>query len=406
MARAVVGLALQALDQGSAAAADHVVSELVTHPDLVDHPGAVDRAVEEILGDVLGKLWENGWQPADVARVVRRRLEPVHTDLLRMAVTVQARRYAADTLDARWRSQLDELAWRDDPLTAGTYLGLGGPLDRASLLRDAVTLLHTTARLPALEQIAPPPGTPGAAARSGAAAAVDVDDRLLERIRLLLAKAESTDYPAEAETFTAAAQSLMARHSIDAAVLAASAAGPSDGPAAVRVGIDPPYEGPKASLLNVVAQANRGRVVWSSSLGFATVVGFPADLRAIEGLFTSLLVQATRAMTHAAAEAGAGSRSRSRSFRTAFLEGFAHRIGERLVEAAQAEVDKAVTAAGGSLLPVLASRDAAVAAAVDDLFPKLVRKTRTIRDGAGWTAGRGAADLATLHGHTAAVEDR
>src|SRR5690606_29427780 len=79
----------------------------------------------------------------------------------------------------------------------------------------------------------------------------DVDSRILERVRMLLAKAESTTFAAEAETFTAGAQALMARHRIDAALLAAEQGSESTegGPHGRRIGIDTPYDGPKASLL-------------------------------------------------------------------------------------------------------------------------------------------------------------
>ena len=40
-------------------------------------------------------------------------------------------------------------------------------------------------------------------------------EKILERVKRLLAKAEATDFPAEAETFTEAAHKLMARHCID-----------------------------------------------------------------------------------------------------------------------------------------------------------------------------------------------
>jgi hypothetical protein len=50
------------------------------------------------------------------------------------------------------------------------------------------------------------------------------DRRMLDRVRALLAKAESTEFPKEAEALSARAQELMARHRIDRALLAALAA--------------------------------------------------------------------------------------------------------------------------------------------------------------------------------------
>ena len=95
----------------------------------------------------------------------------------------------------------------------------------------------------------------------------------------------------------------MAKYSIDHALLAAET-GRTEEPGGRRIAVDNPYEAPKASLLQTVAQANRCRVVWSKELGLVTVIGFPADLDAVELLFTSLLVQANSAMLRAGGEAG------------------------------------------------------------------------------------------------------
>lgn len=46
-----------------------------------------------------------------------------------------------------------------------------------------------------------------------------MSDKLLKKIEMMLRKAESTPYPAEAETFMAAAEKLMLRHGIDRAML-------------------------------------------------------------------------------------------------------------------------------------------------------------------------------------------
>src|SRR5438552_3000516 len=59
----------------------------------------------------------------------------------------------------------------------------------------------------------------------------------------------------------------------------------------------------------------------------------PADLDAVELLFTSLLVQANAAMIRAGGKKDEYGRSRTRSFRQSFLVPYAIRIGERLAEA-------------------------------------------------------------------------
>jgi hypothetical protein len=282
--------------------------------------------------------------------------------------------------------------------------------DWVTVIALAVEVLALVNGLTTLEQLGPVPGTarPPANGSKGGRASADsaepdsappVDERMLSRIRQLLAKAEATQFPAEAEALTAAAQERMARYSIDAAMLAATAVDNKDQPGGRRIGIDNPYESAKAVLLNAVANANRCRSVWTKSLGFCTVIGFEPDLDAVEALFTSLLVQATTAMTQAGARTGAGARARTRAFRQSFLAAYAHRIGERLAEITQAQTEAATAEpGGGNLLPVLASRDRAVENALSTMFPSLTHKsTGSITDPEGWHSGRGAADLATLH---------
>lgn len=194
-------------------------------------------------------------------------------------------------------------------------------------LRVAIELLHLLQHVPRLERLCPLPGT----ARAGASAAgSDADERILGKIRALLAKAESTEFPDEAEALSARAQELMAKHSIDHALLAAHS-GSKDSPAARRLPVDTPYESPKATLLHAVAQANRCRSVWQKAIGMSTVVGFPSDLDAVELLYTSLLVQANTVMLREGAKKDAYGRSRTRAFRQSFLVAYAYRIGVRWV---------------------------------------------------------------------------
>ena len=87
------------------------------------------------------------------------------------------------------------------------------------------------------------------------------DERVLRRIRGLLAKAESTEFPEEAESLTGKAQELMTRHAVDAALLARTAR-PADGVATRRVHVADPYVRAKMQLLAAVAEANDVRLVW------------------------------------------------------------------------------------------------------------------------------------------------
>ena len=158
--------------------------------------------------------------------------------------------------------------------------------------------------------------------------------RMLETIRGLLAKAESSEFAPEADVFTAKAQELMAAHSIEMAMIddrSRRAVGAE--PTSRRIRVDRPYTEPKVHILAAAAQANNCEVIWSRHDGVATIFGFDHDLTALELLYTSLLIQATRAMTSEGSQTDWSGRNRTRSFRRSFLMGYANRIGWRLREA-------------------------------------------------------------------------
>jgi hypothetical protein len=226
-------------------------------------------------------------------------------------------------------------------------------------------------------------------------------------VRALLAKAESTEFDEEAEIFTAKAQELMARYAIDQATVEAGRAHHSTAEVGmVRVAIDDPYAGPKVLLLQHVARANRARTMWTSSLGFCSVFGVDSDLRVVEMLFTSLLVQAVAAMRRAGSQVDARGRSRTRSFRQAFLVAFAGRIGERLDEANRAAEARAIEEIGDAFLPVLVSRVEAAERACDEAFPDATARPVSAANIAGLIAGRAAADAATIDNGPSLPESR
>ncbi|HVK35387.1 MAG TPA: DUF2786 domain-containing protein, partial [Microlunatus sp.] len=216
-------------------------------------------------------------------------------------------------------------------------------------------------------------------------------DKVLSTIRALLAKAESTEFAAEAEALSAKAQAMMTRHAIDEALLHVGDADSID-VLGRRVLIDSPYPLEKVHLLSAVGRANRTRVVWMEDLAMATVVGTPVDIDQVELLFVSLLIQSTRAMAEAGA-AQTGSFDRSPRFRRSFLTSYAVRIGERL-SAADAETTASY---GSELVPVLRRQEEAVDAAYEQLFPHTREaSSRRTYDRRGWDAGRRAADRASF----------
>ncbi|MEV4741246.1 DUF2786 domain-containing protein [Streptomyces sp. NPDC049555] len=356
---------------------------------------AVSAAVVRHASATLRRCWEHGWQPADVLRVVRRELTPTDVRFAVDLVAAEARRYAPDTLGARWSAQLEELTepvWWD---TDDTFLDGFARRERLSRFETAACALGTLRLIDGLPRLGAVGPLPGHAGRPRPGAAAAVPPRMLGRVRALLAKAESTQFPEEAEALSAKAQELMARHSIDEALLAAGApATADDGPGACRIGIDGPYESAKALLLDAVAAANHCQAVWSSEYGFSTVVGFDADLELVELLYTSLLVQATTAMNREADRHHARGRARrTRDFRESFLIAYAGRIGDRLAAAVR---DVAVQEARPEVLPVLAARDVAVGETAGRLFPETTSYRLRGRDLDGWERGTAAADAARL----------
>jgi hypothetical protein len=373
---------------------------LTTGPGGAEGVQLVNRVLLDGLQRDVDHAWRRGWQPAELVRAVRRERSTRHGRLITDVIAARMRAYPAATVDRRWAAQLSALDaqvwWEHDDHYVTAFGDLHG-LDRAATIAVMTDTRYVLAMLPTIEMAGPVPGD----ARSATAAIpADLDLRMLDRVRALLAKAESTEFPEEAEAFTAKAQELMARHRIDHALLVATT-GEREQPATRRVMIDNPYEAPKTLLLQVVAEANGCRAVWEKSFGFTTVVGFPTDLDATELLFTSLLVQATRTMMQTTPRAARDGRNTTRSFRQSFLTAYASRIGERLAKAS-VEVDREMTESVGSahLLPVLVARDDAVRDAFEAQFPDLTQRATPINNREGWASGRAAADRASLHGRT------
>jgi hypothetical protein len=360
----------------------------------------VSATLVQRLATAVGNAWMRGWQPADVTRAVRRAHGVRHA---RLVVDMIAERMAgqpADTVDDRWAAQLRTLDARVWWTGGDAYLERWAAREGVEPImatRYAVEVLAAVEALPGLPRLLPPPGI-GPVRRAPRRSGRDAASRMLERVRSLLAKAESSEFASEAEAYTAKAQELIARHSIDHALL--HRGDDRDQPVAVRVTVDSPYEEAKALLLQKVAEATMCRSVWSAEFGFATVFGFTADIAAVELMYGSLLVQGTATMVRE------GSGGRTKSFRQSFLYAYAVRIGQRLRTATDdartdARTDAETGAGTDELLPVLASREQAVEERVAEVFAKFTSRRPRINDERGWISGTAAADRARLEGRRA-----
>ena len=406
----LIDLALASLNLSRSRAFDDVAVSLAQRCATGEGSRAVVTALVTAVRAATASAWQRGWQPSDVHRMAVRRLSTDEQAFVVDAMGDELDRHAPATVHPSWPAQLAALDgsrwWPHSQTWLDAHRQRG--VDWLTLVSQALTVLHLLQSLPAIERLTALPGAfrapAGDVSREASGPRKHVDSRILERVRMLLAKAESTTFAAEAETFTAGAQALMARHSIDAALLAAEqgATSTEGGPHGRRIGIDTPYDGPKASLLTAVAAANGCRMVWTRELGFGTVVGFEADLESVELLFTSLLVQANSAMLAEGSRADHRGRSRTRAFRSSFLTAYAHRIGERLQQVARDEVTSAAPTAssrGQALVPLMAARVEEVERTVGEWFPSLTRRrAQSVRDAEGWHVGRAAADRAQLGG--------
>lgn len=125
-------------------------------------------------------------------------------------------------------------------------------------------------------------------------------DKMLEKVRALIAKAEGTDNAHEAETYLEKAQALMLKHSIDEAML--NMARPAEDrirPESLEwfkiADAGTPIRDQIINLAAEVAEHFGCKIVFfglrrggARDRAFCTVIGFPSDLRSFQTLFTAL----------------------------------------------------------------------------------------------------------------------
>ncbi len=342
--------------------------------------------VLDLFSTELDALWARGWMPAELVRVMCGGNSTPRPLLIGLVLHHHRLRDLA--VHPRWRAQLDDLS--AEPHLTGE--SLRSALPPTSRVADSGSLLLRMRLLGPLMFTCPPPGSAGARASHP----TGVGDRYLEKVRALLAKAEATEFPSEAEIFSAKAHDLMVRHAIDEVMLEGGR--PDGAPEGLRVWIDSPHAIPKFNLLAATAEGHGCRALWNKGLSYASLIGYRSDLDAVEMLFTSLLVQVTGAALAHGSVVDEFGRSRTASFRRAFILGFAERIGRRFIENRQRAAAEATDTHGSSVLPVLAAREDEVERAVDEAFPLTTTMRTSSSNLAGYSAGYRAGARADLGG--------
>ena len=359
---------------GDATAAEEAAFAAVA----AEAPRRVQQVMVDLLTDCLAHTWRGGWQPVDLHEITSRQLSREHAAVLAGVTANAMAPFAKDTVHPAWSAQVNGTP-TDNPLAST------GRLDVAWSVTLAVQLLALLMGLPTIELLLPLPGT----FRPGTQGGATVDEKVLAKVRALLAKAESTEYDEEAEALSAKAQELMTRYNLDQLLVDAGTAPPVAG--GRRIWLETPYASAKALLAASVGSANHCSVVWTEGLGYVTVIGDERDLVATEVVLTSLLVQAGRAMVHGSARLGV----QKRSYRQSFLVAYAQRVGERLQEASE---HVAVEVGSAALVPLRKAQDERVDRAREAMFPRTTSCSVSVSNYQGYVEGRAAADQAALHG--------
>jgi hypothetical protein len=361
----------------------------------------VEQGADLAGAEVVKRIFEHGWLPEDLYQVTRRNLDEFAVGYIVDLIAGYMRPYAPATVHPAWLDQVSELGadvwWSSEQPHLGQWAAKHLLITEEALTTVILAFSNLMA-LPNQERILPLPGTVRA---NAPVAHHSVNEKMLSRVRALLAKAESSAFPEEAEALSAKAQELMTRHALDRVLVEADSSIVTV-VSARRLWLDTPYLDAKSLLVNVVASANRCRAIFHAAQGFVSILGDENDLDSVELLTTSLLLQATRAMIASGGHTSKTGQSRTRSFRQSFLVAYATRIGERLEHAAEATL--AETHDTARLLPVLASQQKKVDQAFETMFPSTVGKRVSVSNEAGWGAGRAAADRAALTPRREAVE--
>lgn len=162
-----------------------------------------------------------------------------------------------------------------------------------------------------------------------------------EKVALLLAKAEGTDNPAEAEAYTAKAEELMLKHGIEEAQVQAKRPGTRPDPIIIeRIYVNGTYEAATVTYGYAVAPSfhcksyqskganGKGHYIW--------LVGHTSDVEQAAILLRSMLVQSEMAMRHwwenGGRESSGFDRATKKLARRQFMFGFGNGVRERLRE--------------------------------------------------------------------------
>lgn len=200
---------------------------------------------------------------------------------------------------------------------------------------------------------------------------------IYDMIAKLLAQAEGTDKPAEAEAYTAKAIGLATKYSIDLTMRQARNEDKEEKIVKEIISLTgEQYSQVKMQLASIVSRAFRCETIyvqkWNYDTGqkirirYVHVIGFESDVKAVRLLIVSLLLQLTNAMVTVRVPRSV----HGKTFRQSFAIGFNKAVHDRLAQMNRTATEESNQTNPGTDL-VLVNRHDRVKSAVSTFFPRL-----------------------------------
>lgn len=212
---------------------------------------------------------------------------------------------------------------------------------------------------------------------------------LIDTIVALLAKAERTDNEHEREAYLAKAQELQTKYAIEQGMIDRARGDQTATETIVQARFceerNTPLIKAKRNLVMWLAEVNNCFPVMGYRRAYMEITGFESDVRMVQNLYSSILLQLQTAMQ--AAERRGEPVGTVASWRVSYAHAYVRRVGNRLLAAKHAATSGADSAPGSAL--VLVNRADRAKTHAEEVYGGL-RKGRRIPTSDNNAAGREA----------------
>lgn len=220
-------------------------------------------------------------------------------------------------------------------------------------------------------------------------------ERVIDKIRGLMAKAESSEFEEERNAFLDKATELMAKHRVDMAMLQL-AGNKADDPVETRL-ITLTYQHiPKQGFLAGTCTLFNIHAIRSGKKN-VSLIGHKSDLDMYETLFVGLELQLDRELTNVQGDYYTA----TKSVRSSFAKGWVHRVISRMETHYKKQEEEAIVSSGASesVSLVLASRSERVEERYQEIYgmkPRYSYRRSNIGSHSGYSAGYAAGGRADI----------